>query len=161
MHGIFLPTKYNIKERLQTLLFYYNFYYVKGQAPFISISNKNNQGIFIPTDNNGKPFYYNNANSWPLLSTADIGTIIHKLNWDAMITWNANSTAPAPGMAVFGGQGSDQTVYLRFKPAGSTTEYSINCGYNNDAGLSGTFILNTGDRAWTSNGCAGYFVPFA
>lgn len=123
--------------------------------------DNNNKGLFLQSKDANAPYYWNGTTMYRLLTTADIRTTIHKLNWGAMVTWNANSTAPAPGMAVFGGGGSDQTVYLKFKPAGSTKEYSIDCGYNNDAGLSGTFILNTGDRAWSSNGCSGYFVPFA
>ena len=117
--------------------------------------------MILDGSTNAQPHYFDGTNGYRLLNVADIGTTIHKLNWSAMTTWNANSVAPAPGMAVFGGGGSDQNVYLKFQPAGSSKVYEIYCGYNNDAGLSGTFILNTGDKAWSSNGCSGYFVPFA
>lgn len=140
-----------------------NFYYIRrdsNNGNFLIYAN-NNKGLYLGGNEQHTPYYWNGTNAYRLLTTADIGTTIHRLNWDAMISWNANSTAPAPGMAVFGGWGSDQQVYLRFQPAGSSQVYEINCGYNNDAGLSGTFLLNPGDKAWTSNGCSGYFVPFA
>lgn len=82
------------------------------------------------------------------------------LDWDNKISWTASSVAPCAGVVLCGGTGSDRQVYLDFRPKGDSTTYSINCGYNNDAGLSGTFVLNEGDMAWTSNGCSGYFIPF-
>lgn len=140
-----------------------NFYYVNcfkseegdNIGRFLSNSEK---GLLLI---NGFPYYFDGTNGYRLLTINDLNNTIRRLNWDAMISWNAGSVAPAQGMAVFGGWGSDQQVYLRFQPAGSSQVYEINCGYNNDAGLSGTFLLNPGDRAYTSNGCAGYFVPFA
>ena len=123
--------------------------------------DNNDKGLFLQSKDANAPYYWNGTQQLRLLTTADIGTTIHKLNWSAMTTWNANSVGTAPGMAVFVGGGSAQNVYLGFQPAGSSQVYEIFCGYNNDAGLSGTFLLNTGDKAWSSNGCSGYFVPFA
>ena len=139
------------------------FYYVNKEAgsQYLTLYHKNGKGLLINGDQNGIPYYYDGTNYFRLLTTADLNTNIRALNWSAMISWNANSVAPSQGMAVFGGGGSDQNVYLKFQPAGSSKVYDIFCGYNNDAGLSGTFLLNPGDKAWTSNGCAGYFVPFA
>lgn len=139
-----------------------NFYYVKNtEQGYLEIYGNNRKGLFLTADEAHAPNYFDGTQGYRLLTTEDLKSTKLSLNYAGMISWNASSVAPAPGVAVFGGTGSDQQVYLKFKPAGSTTEYSINCGYNNDAGLSGTFILNTGDRAWSSNGCAGYFIPFA
>lgn len=146
-----------------------NFYYVNttrsnNSGIDIGVEVPNVGGVGIKIDNQGICYIRNAENPSNLsriLTVEDLKSTKLSLNYAGMISWNASSVAPAPGMAVFGGTGSDQQVYLKFKPAGSTTEYSINCGYNNDAGLSGTFILNTGDKAWSSNGCAGYFIPFS
>lgn len=142
-----------------------NNYYVQNNAAGnfnIYHSTGAGRGLQLNATDNYAPYYKKSDNEfYRLLTTADLNTNIRRLNWAAMISWNANSVAPSHGMAVFGGTGSDQQVYLNFQPAGSSQVYSINCGYNNDAGLSGTFLLNPGDKAWTSNGCAGYFVPFA
>lgn len=140
-------------------------YYIKqgsvGELVLYYIDENNvSKGLFLIADETRHPYYYDGTRGYRLLTTADVNTNIRRLNWAAMISWNANSVAPSHGMAVFGGTGSDQQVYLNFQPAGSSQVYSINCGYNNDAGLSGTFLLNPGDKAWTSNGCSGYFVPF-
>lgn len=137
-----------------------SYYYIKKNQNGDFNIMKGGKGLFLAAAD-ASPRYTDGTHAYRLLTTSDIGTTIHKLNWSAMISWNANSVAPAHGMAVFGGTGSDQQVYLNFQPAGSSQVYSINCGYNNDAGLSGTFLLNPGDKAWTSNGCSGYFVPFA
>lgn len=140
-----------------------NFYYVKGQDPFISISNKNNQGIFIPIEHNGQPYYYDNANSWRLLTTADLSsntgsTIQGAINYSAQVTITSPFTCPTGGAIGFRcGSGDWNTLDLKIN---NIQVFYRDGGEYRGASQSMFATVSAGDViSWTGAPSASLFWP--